>query len=110
MTINKNEMRNLLNYLNGEDVDMTEIKAKLEAELAKDAEAKAAKATEYDAIREVVFSKLGSAPMTMADLFKACEAELPEGTTRGKVQYGILNYWADEIVKIEGKPNQYRRK
>ena len=106
----KNEMQSILNYLNGENVDMTEIKAKIEAELAKDADAKAAKVAEYDAIREVVFSKLGSAPMTMADLFKACESELPEGTTKGKVQYGILNYWADEIVKIEGKPNQYRRK
>lgn len=106
----KNEMRSLLNYLNGEDVDVTEIKAKLEAELAKDADAKAAKAAEYDAIREVVFSKLGSSPMTVADLFAACADELPEGTTKNKVQYGLLNYWADEIVKIEGKPNQYRRK
>ena len=106
----KNDLRTLVDYLNGKNVDITEVKATLEAELEKHAAAKDAKATEYDAIREVVFSKLGSAPMTVADLFAACEAELPEGVTKNKVQYGLLNYWKDEVVKIEGKPNQYRRK
>lgn len=81
----------------------------LNAEVAKDSDAKAAKAAEYATIHDVVFSKLGSAPMTVADIFTACEAELPEGTTKNKVQYGLLHYWQDEVVKIEGKPNQYRR-
>lgn len=106
----KNDLRTLVDYLNGKNVDITEVKAALEAELEKDIAAKDAKAAEYDAIREVVFSKLGDVPMTVADLFAACGAELPEGTTKNKVQYGLLNYWKDEVVKIEGKPNQYRRK
>ena len=53
---------------------------------------------------------LGDKPMTIAVIFTACENELPDGTTKNKVQYGLLNYWKDEVVKIEGKPNQYRRK
>ena len=106
----KNDLRTLVDYLNGKNVDITEVKAALEAELEKDVAAKDAKAAEYDAIREVVFTKLGDAPMTVAELFAACEAELPEGVTKNKMQYGLLNYWKDEVIKIEGKPNQYRRK
>ena len=75
------------------------------------AEAKAGKTATYDAIREVVFQHLGSAPMTLADLYEACKEELPKDTKKGQLQYGILNYWKDEIVKIErpGAPNEYRR-
>ena len=109
----KSSVKTLVAYFatqNSLPSDVADAIDELKAELAKDADAKAAKAAEYDTIHEVVFSKLGSAPMTVADLFAACADELPEGTTKNKVQYGLLNYWADEIVKIEGKPNQYRRK
>jgi hypothetical protein len=105
-------MKSLVAYLNGETItNLPEIKAELEAELAKDADAKAAKVAEYDEIREAVFSVLGDAPMTVAEIFNACGDKLPEGCSKNKVQYGLLNYWKDEVVKVEQPkgPNQYRR-
>lgn len=106
----KSSIRTLVAYLNGQQVDITDIKAELEAELAADNEKKLAKNAEYDAIYDVVMTVLGGTPMTVAQIYDACNGALPEGTTKNKIQYGLLNYWKDEVVKIEGKPNQYRRK
>lgn len=106
----KSSIRTLVAYLNGQQVDITEIKAELEAELAADNEKKLAKNAEYDAIYEVIMTVLSDTPMTVAQIYDACNGALPKGTTKNKIQYGLLNYWKDEVVKIEGKPNQYRRK
>ena len=35
---------------------------------------------------------------------------LPEGFTKGNLQYAITRLWKDEVEKIEGKVNTYRRK
>ena len=40
---------------------------------------------------------------------EAIEDEVPEGITKGKVQYALTHLWGDEIVKVEGKPNGYRK-
>ena len=110
----KSTMKTLTNYFENQTnlpAEVADAVAELRNELAKDADAKAAKAAEYDTIREVVFTVLGSAPMTVADIFTACGDKLPEGCTKNKIQYGLLNYWKDEVVKIEQPkgPNQYRR-
>lgn len=85
--------------------------AELAAELAKTAEKKQANRSLYDQAKEVVLNALSNEPMTISQLFDKCADALPEGFTRGKMQYAILNYWSDEVVKIDnGKSaNQYRR-
>ena len=104
-------MKSLVSFLNGEAVEnIAEIKAELEAELNKGAVAKAEKAAGYDAAWDAVHEVFAqtTAPLTVAEIFEAVEANLPDGFTKGKVQYGLTHNWADKIVKIEGKPNTYR--
>ena len=74
-----------LNAIDFENKDA--IMAELNAEVNRGAEAKAQKWAEYDAVRD----------------------ELPDGFTRGKLQYAVTKLWVDEIVKIDGKPNTYKK-
>lgn len=86
-----------------------EVMAELDKEINRGSEVKAQKAAEYESIHDLIVSTLSSVPVTCTELFNSIEKELPEGMTRGKVQYALTNLWQDEIVKIEGKPNTYRR-
>ena len=82
----------------------------LNAELNKGAEEKAARATAYEGIHRIVVDNLTDTPVTCADLFAEIEAEvIAKGMTRHNVQYALNNLWQDEIVKIAGKPNTYRK-
>ena len=89
-----------------------EVRAEITAELAK-GEAKAqANRDLYASAHDVVINALAAAtaPVTMAELYEAVEDDLPEGMTKGKVQYAITRLWSDEIVKTEGKVNAYALK
>lgn len=86
-----------------------EVLAELDKEINKGAEAKAKNAEAYDAIHDIVIGALTSAPATVAEIWEAIENDVPEGVTKGKVQYALTHLWSDEIVKVEGKPNGYRR-
>ena len=108
----KNTMIALVNYLNGATVDnLDEIKAELEAELNRNAEKAQANRELYAVAHDIVMNGLDNAsgPVTVSELYEAIKDELPEGFSRGKVQYALMNYWTDEVVKIEGKPNMYKR-
>ena len=101
----------LFNYLNGETItNLDEIKAELETELNKGAVAKAAANAAYDAAWEIVRSVLAmtTAPLTVAEIVEEAESRLPDGFGKGRVLYGLNHQWADQVVKIEGKPNTYR--
>jgi hypothetical protein len=52
---------------------------------------------------------LSDTPVTCGELWESIEDSVPDGITKGKVQYALSHLWQDEIVKIEGKPNTYRR-
>lgn len=86
-----------------------DILAELDKEINKGVEAKAKNAEAYDALHDVVIGALSDAPATVAEIWKAIEDEVPEGVTKGKIQYALNNLWGDEIVKVAGKPNGYRR-
>lgn len=104
-------IKSLVSFLNGETVtNLDEIKAELETELNKGAVAKAEKDAGYETAWDIVRGvfALTTAPLTVAEIFEQVEANLPEGFTKGKVQYGLTHNWADRVVKIEGKPNTYR--
>lgn len=106
----KNTMKSLVAYLNGETItNLDEIKAELQAELDK-SEAKAqANRDLYATAHDVVMAHLTNKPQTVADLFTACKAELPEGFSKSKMQYALGNYWAEEVVKTQGKVNEYTK-
>ena len=102
----------VLNSLNTTDEAIIAARDAVNAEVAK-GEAKAqANREAYAAAHDAVMSVLSDAPMTVKDIVAACGDELPEGFSASKVQYGLLNYWTDEVVKIENNKaaNTYRRK
>ena len=86
-----------------------DVLAELDKEINKGAEAKAKNAEAYESIHDIVVGALTSAPATVSEIWDAIEDEVPEGITKGKVQYALTHLWQDEIVKVEGKPNGYRK-
>ena len=86
-----------------------DILAELDKEITKGEAQKAKNAEAYDAIHDIVMGALTSAPATVAEIWDAIEDKVPEGITKGKVQYALTHLWGEEIVKVEGKPNGYRR-
>lgn len=97
----------LVAYLNGETVtNLDEIKAELEAELTKGKAKADANRAIYEDIHDAVIKVLESAtnPVTAQEL--ADET----GYAKGKIVYGLRNYWADEVEKTEGKVNTYALK
>jgi len=86
-----------------------EVRAELTAELNKGAEQKAENAKLYDTAKGVVLDELGDTPVTIGELYEAVKDNLPDGFTKGKLQYAVTRLWTAEIVKIEGKVNTYRK-
>ena len=84
----------------GQQIALAPIEIK--GEKAKNAEA-------YESIHELVVGSLSAVPVTIAELWDAIKEEVPAGITKGKVQYAVTHLWESEIVKIEGKPNTYRK-
>ena len=96
----KNTLTAIANYIKNVPELATEY-AELAAELAKN-EAKAqANRDLYAAAHDVVMAHLTDTPVTVADLFAACEDELPEGFSKSKIQYAVRELWASEVVKHE---------
>lgn len=91
--------------------DNEEVMAELNAELNKGAEERAARANLYESIHSLIVDNLSATtPMTCSELFAEIEDEVTaKGMTRHNVQYALNNLWSEEIVKISGKPNSYRR-
>lgn len=106
----KTTIQALVSYLNGNTVtNLEEIKAELEAELSRGAEKKAANQELYAQAELVLMKHLDYAPATAAELFEACEAELPDGFSKGKFVYALSHGVWSGVVKVEGTPAQYRR-
>ena len=105
----KSTLKSLVAYLNGETVaNINEIKAELQAELSKGEEKAKANRDLYAAAHEAVMGVMSDKPMTVADIFAACEDKLPENFTKAKVQYALLHYWNDEVVKVENGRSAYQ--
>lgn len=100
----------ILTGTNTNEADRLAVIRELEDDFAKEQEKATAKLDLYEAMRAVVFSKLGDKPMTLAELWAACEADMPDGATKNKLSYALTHYWTEDIVKISGKINEYRRK
>lgn len=85
--------------------------AEIDAELNKGAEEKAARAAAYASIHDVIVDNLDATPVSCSDLWGEIETDVTaKGMTRHNVQWALNNLWQDEIEKISGKPNTYRRK
>ena len=87
----------------------TDVLDELTKEINRGAEAKTKNATVYESFHDILVGALSDSPATCGEIYEAIADELPEGVTKGKVQYALSHLWQDEIVKIEGKPNTYRK-
>lgn len=108
----KTSLSAILDILNGvtySDETVAELKTELETELNKDKARKEANAKEYEEVKDIILGALSDSPATCGEIYEAIEEELPKSFTRGKVQYALTHLWQDEIVKVEGKPNGYRK-
>ena len=106
----KSTLISLIALLNGEPITEPDtIQAELEAELNKGTARKQANAEAYEAIHDVIVDNLGDTPCTVSELWDVIKDKVPDGTTKGRVQYALTHLWQDEIVKVEGKPNGYRK-
>ena len=87
------------------------VRAELNAELNKGAEQKAQNDALYESVKPIVMDELDKATeaVTLGELYEAVEGNLPEGFTKGKLQYAVTRLWTSEITRIEGKVNTYRK-
>ena len=91
-------------------IDTPEAEA-VRAELSKGEAVKAENAKLYDSAKPIVMDELGKAtePVTISELFDAIADSLPEGFTKGKLQYAMTRLWKDDLVRTEGKVNAYAK-
>lgn len=87
----------------------SDVLSELNREITKGDDAKAKNAEAYEAIHDLIMDSLSDTPVTCGELWESIEDSVPDGITKGKVQYALSHLWQDEIVKIDGKPNTYRR-
>lgn len=110
----KNTISALYTYFvkNDTTIDLSAVVEDIRAEYEKSAAKATAKMDTYEQAKPIVLSAIADAPLTVKDIFAACEGNLPDGFTTSKIQYGLLHYWADEVVKIDnGKsPFTYQAK
>lgn len=109
----KSTLMSLVSYLNGETVtNLDEIKSELEAELNRNAEKAAANRELYDAAEAVTLAGLKRAGtnITVGELYDEIADELPDGFTRGKLNYALTRMWSDKVLVTSGKPNTYSLK
>ena len=105
----KSTLTTIYDSLKDMDYD-PEILAELEKELNKGAEEKAQKAEQYEAVKGIVFAELSETPVTISELWDALGEELSaQGFTKGKLQYAMTRLWKDELTKVEGKVNGYKK-
>lgn len=106
----KSALQSLVSFIVDNDVtELQEVLPELQAELNKGKARKEATEKAYEEAYDVIIGNLGDTPVTCGELYEAIQNDLPEGFGRGKVQYALTHLWQDKIVKIEGKPNTYRR-
>ncbi len=109
----KATMKSLVNYIDTNAIaELADVRAEIVAELAKD-EAKAqANRDLYAEAHDVVIEAMShlTAPAPVSEIYAEVAENLPEGFSKGKVQYAITRLWTDEIVKVEGKVNAYALK
>ena len=101
----KASLESLVSLLDGNAIENAdEIKAEIEAELAKGkAKADANRAVYADMHDKVIEAiRVANAPVTAQDVADAT------GIARGKIVYGLTNLWSDEVaVDKSGKANMY---
>lgn len=103
----------LTNYFEATDIpeSIADAVADLRAEREKGEEKAQANRELYAAAHDAVMEVMSDTPMTVTEIFNACVDALPTDFSKSKIQYALLHYWNDEVVKIENAKgaNQYTK-
>lgn len=103
----KSTLKSLVSYLTEKnDPSMQDILTELTTELERGKEKADANRKVYAEMHDAVMEVLKSASLPVS----AQEIADETGLARGKIVYGLTNYWADEVEKIPGKTNTYKIK
>lgn len=85
--------------VNGREVaDMDTLRNEVNAEWDKMTAKANANRTAYEQAKDIAFAIMSDTPMSVKEIFAATD-EWPQGFTANKVQYALLHYWNDEVVK-----------
>lgn len=108
----KVSLQSLVSFIDSIDApqEIKDVRDEIVAELNKGAEKAQANRDLYAQAHDVVMDALSATPVTIGELYEEIADALPDGFSKGKVQYAITRLWADEVVKTEGKVNTYSRK
>ena len=108
----KVSLQSLVSFIDSIDApqEIKDVRDEIVAELSKGAEKAQANRDLYASAKDVVLGALSDTPVTIGELYEEIKGKLPEGFSKGKVQYAITRLWADEVTKTEGKVNTYSRK
>lgn len=100
----------IYNALTAFGYDNAEVMDELRNELNKGAELKAQNAAMYEAVKPIVMEELGDSTCTIGELWEAVADKMPEGFTKGKLQYAVTRLWlGSDLERVEGKVNGYRK-
>ena len=83
------------------------VRAELNAELNKSKEKADANRALYEQAHDAVIGALTDTPATLAELYEEVKDKV--ALSKGKIQYALGHYWADEVVVTEGTPNTYTK-
>ena len=108
-TMKKSTLSAVFTALKSIDFD-AELLAEVEKELNRGEAEKAKNAEMYEVAKPIVLGALSDTPATIGEIYDEIANDLPEGFSKGKVQYAITRLWKDEVTKVEGKVNTYARK
>ena len=104
----KNTITALYNYFVKSDdtVDLSTIVDDIHAEYERMDAKRQANKNAYDTAKQVAFGILCDQPMTVKEIFAASD-EWPQEFTPAKVQYALLHYWNDEVIKHDNGKSAY---
>lgn len=104
----KSTMKALYAVLNSNATVTDELRTEFNAEYERTTAKSRANAAMYaEAEQALMNTPKWDKPMTAKELAEVCAADLPEGFTASKVQYGLLNYWQGKVVKHDNGKNAY---
>lgn len=110
----KSTLESLYNYLNGNAsiVDVETMRAEVNAEYERLTAKARANAELYSEAKDAIMDAMSETPHTASELYEIAQANLPEDFTVAKVQYALLHYWEQDVVKHDNgkKPYTYTKR
>jgi len=108
----KSTIAALYNYFVKADdtIDLSAVVEDIRTEYEKSAAKATAKMNAYELAKPIVFAAIADTPLTVKDIFAACEDKLPDDFTASKIQYALLHYWIDEVEKIDNGKSPFTYK